>query len=153
MKIKEVMKREVISVKPTDNALDVLNLLFKMQISGLPVIDDQGKLVGMFTEKNVLSFILPSYIEKIGNFIYEEDPKSIKGKFAYLSKMQISQVMRRDVVTAREDSSLCEIAKDMLIRKARRIPVIDETGKVIGIVSRCDILKALSKKAEAAVNA
>ena len=84
MKVKEIMKKNVISVKPEDNAMETLTLLFKMQISGLPVIDGQGKLVGMFTEKDILRSILPSYIEKVGRFVYEENPKSIKNKFKEL---------------------------------------------------------------------
>ncbi|MDI6758949.1 MAG: CBS domain-containing protein [Candidatus Omnitrophota bacterium] len=148
MKIKEIMITDVKSLKPDDNALGALKLLFEMRMSGLPVIDSQKKLVGMFTEKNVLSYILPSYLEKIGKFIYDSDLKSTKRKFTELAKLKVSQLMRREVITAKEDFSLSEAAKDMLLQKARRIPVVDETGKVLGIISRCDILKALIKEAE-----
>jgi len=148
MKVKEIMTKDVVSIKPDDNAQDALALLFKMQISGLPVIDAQGKLVGMFTEKDVLSYILPSYIEKVGRFIYEENPKSTKKKFAELSKIKVSQLMRKLVVTTTEDTTLCEVARVMLTQKARRIPVLDKTGKVAGIVARCDIVSALAKEAE-----
>jgi CBS domain-containing protein len=61
MKVKEIMTKELVSIKPDDNAKDALDILFKMQISGLPVIDTQGRLVGMFTEKDILKQILPSY--------------------------------------------------------------------------------------------
>jgi predicted transcriptional regulator len=148
MKVKDIMSKEVVSVKPEDNALGVLNLLFKMQISGLPVIDAQGKLVGMFTEKDILSYVLPSYIEKVGRFIYEENPKSTKKKFTDLAKVKVSQLMRKDVITTSEETTLCEVARIMLTQKARRIPVLDKTGKVAGIVARCDILKALAKEAD-----
>ena len=148
MKVKDIMSKEVVSVKPEDNALGVLNLLFKMQISGLPVIDAQGKLVGMFTEKDILSYVLPSYIEKVGRFIYEENPKSTKKKFTDLAKVKVSQLMRKDVITTSEETTLCEVARIMLTQKARRIPVLDKTGNVAGIVARCDILKALAKEAD-----
>lgn len=152
MNVKEVMKKDVISLKPEDSVLDALNLLFKMQISGLPVIDAQGKLQGMFTEKNVLSYILPSYIEKVGRFIYEENPKSTKKKFAELSKLRVNELMRREVVTTTEGTNLCEVARIMLTHKARRIPVVDKSGKVLGIIARCDVLRALSKEAEIHIN-
>lgn len=146
MKVKELMTKDVVGIKPDDNAQDALALLSKMQISGLPVIDAQGKLVGMFTEKDVLSYILPSYIEKVGRFIYEENPKSTRKKFAELNKIKVSQLMRKLVVTTTEDTTLCEVARVMLIQKARRIPVLDKSGKVVGIVARCDILSALAKE-------
>lgn len=148
MKIKEIMTREVVSVKPEDNVKDALMVLFKRQISGLPVIDNEGKLVGMFTEKDVLSYILPSYIEKVGRFIYEEDPKSTKKKFMELNNLKVARLMRREVVTTTEDTTLCEAARVMLTQKARRLPVLDKSGKVVGIVARGDILIALEKEAQ-----
>lgn len=150
MKIKEVMTRDVTSISPDITVQEALKLLEKLQISGLPVIDNNNKLVGMFTEKDVLSYILPSYIEKVGRFIYEENPKAVKKKFAELGKIKVRQLMRRDVVTTTEDTALCEVARIMLIQKARRLPVLDKTGKMVGIVARCDILKAFAQEAEAA---
>ncbi|MCX5701907.1 MAG: CBS domain-containing protein [Candidatus Omnitrophica bacterium] len=148
MKIKEIMKKDVASISPDINAKEALDLLQKMEISGLPVIDKEDKLVGMFTEKEALSYILPSYIEKVGRFIYEENPKSIKKKFAELSKIKVSQLMRKEVVVASEDTGLCETARIILTQKARRIVVTDKSGKVLGIVARCDVLKAFSREAE-----
>jgi len=152
MKVKEIMTRDVVSVKADDSVLDALRLLFKMEISGLPVIDASEKLVGMFTEKDVLSHLLPSYIEKVGRFIYEENPKSTKKKFAALTKLKVAQIMRKVVVTTRPDTTLCEAARLILTQKNRRVPVVDETGKMVGIIARCDILKALAKEAELDIN-
>ncbi|MBI5145565.1 MAG: CBS domain-containing protein [Candidatus Omnitrophica bacterium] len=148
MKVKEIMTKDVISLNPEDNVTAALTLLFKMQISGLPVIDAQGKLVGMFTEKDVLSYILPSYIEKVGRFIYEENPKSTKKKFMELDKIKVVQLMRKDVVTTSEETTLSEVARIMLTQKVRRAPVLDKSGKVAGIVARCDVLKAFACEAE-----
>lgn len=147
MKAKEIMTKEVVSIKPEDNAKDALALLFKMQISGLPVIDTQGKLVGMFTEKDVLKQILPSYLDKVGRFIYEENPKSIKKKFQDLINLLVSQLMRKDVITIDTDTSLCEVARLMLTQKIRRIPVLDKEKKLVGIVSREDVVKACAREA------
>jgi CBS domain-containing protein len=147
MKVKEIMSEDVVSIKPDDNAKDALNLLFKMQISGLPVINRQGKLVGMFTEKDILSQILPSYLEKIGRFVYEETPKSIKKKFQDLTNLPVSQLMRKDVITIDDEASLCEVARLMLTQRVRRIPVLNNEKKVVGIVAREDIVKAYAKEA------
>lgn len=147
MKVKEIMVKDVTSISPETGCSEALDLLDKMQISGLPVIDENGKLVGMFTEKDILSYILPSYIERVGRFIYEENPKSTKKKFMELNKIKVRQLMRKDVVTTTEETTLCEAARVMLTQKARRIPVVDKSGKVVGIVARCDILKAFAKEA------
>lgn len=148
MKAQEIMTQDVVSLRQEDNVLDGLNLLFKMKISGLPVVDANARLEGMFTEKDVLSRLLPSYIEKVGKFIYEENPKSTKKKFAELSQVTVGQIMRKEIVTTRPETTLCEVARLMLTQKTRRIPVVDETGKMVGIIARCDILKALAREAE-----
>lgn len=151
MKVKEIMVKDVTSISPETGVDEALDLLEKMQISGLPVIEENGKLAGMFTEKDILSYILPSYIERVGRFIYEENPKSTKKKFMELSKIKVRQLMRKDVVTTTEETTLCEVARIMLTQKARRIPVVDKSGKVVGIVARCDILKAFAKEAEKSI--
>lgn len=146
MKVKEIMVKDVASISPETVAHEALDLLEKMQISGLPVIDENGKLVGMFTEKDILSYMLPSYIGKVGGFIYEENPKSTRKKFMELNKIKVSQLMRKDVVTTTEDTTICEAARVMLTQKARRLPVVDKMDKVVGIVARCDILNAFAKE-------
>ncbi len=148
MKVKEIMTKDVITLKPDVNAKEALEILFKRQISGLPVIDEEGKLIGMFTEKDILTYTLPSYIEKVGRFIYEENPKSTRKKLADLSNINVSQIMRKDVVTVSEDTTLCEVARMMLTKKARRIPVLNNSGKISGIIARGDIVRALVKEAE-----
>ncbi len=147
MKIKEIMTKKITSLSPEMNTKEALELLQEMKISGLPAIDDKNKLVGMFTEKEVLRNILPSYIENVGRFIYEENPKSIKKKFEDLVNSTVSQLMRKDVITVDENASLCEVARLMLVQKVRRIPVLDKEKRMVGIVAREDIIKAYAKEA------
>jgi CBS domain-containing protein len=146
MKVSEIMSQDVVSVKPDDSAKDALALLSKMQISGLPVINEQNKLVGMFTEKEVLAAILPSYVERVGRFMYRENPKAIRHKIAQLGNMKVKELMRKEVATVDEDASLCEVARIMLTQKIRRLPVLNKAGKVIGIVARADIMKGFSRE-------
>ncbi len=146
MQVKEIMTKDVVSVKPDDNAKEALTLLFKMQISGLPVINTQGKLVGMFTEKEVLAKILPSYLEKVGRFMYQENPKAVKQKIRNFENMKVKDVMRQEVIAINEDTTLCEVARTMLVQRARRLIVLNKEKAVVGIVARQDVVKALFKE-------
>ncbi|MBU1125869.1 MAG: CBS domain-containing protein [Candidatus Omnitrophica bacterium] len=148
MKIREIMATNVVSIKPDDNVLDALIILLKREISGLPVMDAQGKLVGMFTEKDIISAILPSYIKKVGKFIYEENPKSTKKKFSEFSAMKVSQLMRHEVIATSEETTLCEAARIMLTQNIRRLPIVDKAGTVVGMIARGDVLSAFAKEAE-----
>ncbi len=142
MKVKEIMTKEVTTISADMEVKEALDLLQRMCISGLPVVGVDGELVGMFTEKEVLGRILPSYINKVGSFIYDENPKSTKKKFAELNTMKVGSIMRKEMVTTREDITLCEATRVMLTQNARRLPVLDDSGRLVGIVSRGDIVKA-----------
>ncbi len=144
MKVRDVMITKVKSVLPESSAKEAMDILVRDEISGLPVIDSDGRLMGMFTEKNILAHVLPSYLEQVGRFVYEEDPKTTKKKFRELANIKVAGLMRREVVTIKEDAALSEAARIMLTQRARRLPVVDNTGRVIGIVARCDILRALA---------
>ena len=148
MKVKEMMSKDINSISPDMDAQEALKLLQKMKISGLPVIDDNHKLIGMFTEKEALSAILPSYIEKVGRFVYQDNPKAVKQKIANFRNMKAKDLMRHQVVTVDEDTNLYEVARIMLTQKIRRIPVINKGKKVVGIVSRGDITRAVFEEEE-----
>ncbi|MBI4974742.1 MAG: CBS domain-containing protein [Candidatus Omnitrophica bacterium] len=143
MKVKEVMTKVVKSLLPNMGAREALDALLNIEISGLPVIDEEGRLIGMFTEKDVLKSILPTYLESVGKFIYADDPKGIKTKVQDLAKIKVKDIMRKDVVTVGEDTALSEVARIMLTHKIRRMPVLNKDGKVVGIVARQDIVKGL----------
>lgn len=143
MKVKEVMSRQIKSFSPETNAKEALDKLLAIEISGLPVIDEQGKLVGMFTEKDILKHILPTYLEQVGRFVYANTPKGIKSKIADLTHVKIKDIMRKEVVTVDEDTSISEVAHIMLTQKVRRIPVLNKEGKVVGVAARQDIIKGL----------
>ncbi len=143
MKVKEVMTKEIKSISPDMSAKAALDMLIEMKISGLPVIDENGKLTGMFTEKEILKNILPSYVHHVGKFEYMENPKGVKTKIANLEKVKVKDIMRRDVTTISEEATLTEAARIILTQKVRRMPVLDREGKIIGIAAREDILKGL----------
>lgn len=146
MKVEDAMIRNVKSVLPDTPVGKAWVLLAENEISGLPVIDKENKLVGMFTEKDIIKYVLPGYIEKVGTFIYKDDPKAIKNKVKeLLCERKVSDVMRREVVTVGPDASLSEVARIILIERIRRIPVVDKEGKVVGIIARGDIVKAFLK--------
>lgn len=143
MKVKDVMTLDVTTLSPDKNAQEALDLLIKMQISGLPVIDENDKLIGMFTEKEILSFILPSYLDSVGSFEYEQNPKAARQKALTLKNLKVKDLARSEVITINEDATLCEAAHIMIMRKARRLPVVNKEKKVVGIICRGDVLRAI----------
>lgn len=125
--------------------MEAINVLSASKISGLPVLDSSGKIIGMFTEKDILKTIMPSYIFQVGKFVYENSSKSIKGKVSKLAENKVADLMRREVVKVLEDADICEVAHIMLTQSVRRILVVDKDDVVVGIVARPDVLSSLLK--------
>ena len=146
-RVKDIMKADIRYLSPDTSALDAFKRLAELEISGLPVIDEKGHLCGMFTEKDVLKSILPSYLKDVGSFIYSEDPKAEIKKMANIGKYKVKDLMRTDVVTVDGETALAEVSKIMLMKNARRIIVVGADKKPIGIIARCDILRAFATEA------
>ena len=147
MKVEDVMSKDVKSILPGTSVSEAIKELKKNKISGLPVIDKNNKLAGMLTEKGIMKYLLPSYISKVGAFVYSNNPKAIKNKVQELmSERKVDDIIRKDVITVSPDTSLSELARIMLIKSVRRVPVLDKSNNVVGIVAREDVLRAFIEK-------
>jgi CBS domain-containing protein len=118
----------------------------RSRTSGLPVLDRRGTVVGVFTEKEVLKAILPSYVKDVGDFIYGEDSKAELKKLCRLEKSKVRDVMRKEVPTVSGETSLTEVSRIMLTRSERRV-VVTRGRKAIGVITRSDVVRALAEEA------
>lgn len=150
MKVRDIMVREIKTLSEDMTAKEAMDILIERRMSGMPVLDKNGKLIGIFTERHILTYILPSYLDKVGAFIYHEDSKAVRNKFAELNDIKVCQLMYKEVHTIPEDTALVEVARVMLIRNTRRLMVVDNSGALVGVVARCDIFKAFLKEIEQA---
>lgn len=142
---KDSMSAKIESIAPDMNAKEALRVLLTSGRSGLPVLDKDGAVVGVFTEKEALSAILPGYVKDVGSFIYGDDSKAAMKKFSHLDGHVVSDLMRTEVPTVTEDTPLAEVSRIMLTRNERRIIVV-RGAKAVGVLTRHDIVKALAEK-------
>lgn len=143
---KDYMSTKIKSVPPDMNARQALRLLIRGKTSGLPVINKAGAVVGVFTEKEVMKSILPSYIKDVGAFIYGGDSKAELKKLSQLDRYRVKDLMRTEVPTVGPDTSLTEVSKIMVTRNERRV-VVTQGKKAVGVITRSDVVRALAKEA------
>ena len=148
MNAKDVMTPSVISTAPDASVSAAAHLMLQNKISGLPVIDSSGKLVGIVTEGDFLrrSEIgtqrrRPRWIE------FFVGPGRLADEYSRSSGRTISDVMTHDIYTVDSDASLEHIVRVMERHRIKRVPVV-EGGKVIGIVTRANLLHALASIAD-----
>ena len=146
LKVADLMTRDVFTVPPEMSVKEVAKLLFEKEISGLPVVDADRKIIGMITEKDLIAMALPNYLEKLGDFDFILDEEPFLKKIADADKVKVKDIMRKEVLCVKEEALVPEVARLMIVNKVRRIPVLDKDKKLVGIIARADIVKEIARK-------
>jgi CBS domain-containing protein len=147
MQVKDVMTRNVISVGPEESVLKAARLMLQNRISGLPVIDKDGELVGIVTEGDFLrrSEIgtqrrRPKWLEFIVG------PGRLAEDYVHASGRKVDEIMTLDPCVVGEDDSLEKVVTLMQRRRVKRLPVMRD-GRIVGIVSRANLMHGLASLA------
>lgn len=147
MQINEVMTTEVITVSTEDSVEKCAKLLQENNISGLPVVDKAGKLVGMITEGDLIRrasrIEAPGYLEILGGLIYLGSPNKFVNELQRAMALEAGKMMSKNVITVKPGENLEKAATLMVNNNINRLPVVDDDGALVGIVSRRDIMKHL----------
>jgi CBS domain-containing protein len=147
MRAHQIMTRSVISVTPETSIVDAANLMLQRHVSGLPVIDAQGKLVGIVSEGDFLRRSEIGTQRKRRNWLrFILGPGTSASDFVGEHGRKVSEVMTTSPVTINEDTALAEIADLMETKNIKRLPVV-RGDKVVGIVSRASLLQAVASLA------
>ncbi len=120
----DIMARSELTLSPETDIYRVIQLLLKHRLSGAPVVDAEGRLVGILTEKDCLQVLAGE-------------------AFDGLPEGHVQDYMTRDVDTLTPTASLYDIVDRFLGKAYRKLPVVDDQGRVIGQVSRRDTLRAM----------
>jgi CBS domain-containing protein len=143
MKVSDVMTRRVISVTPEASIVEAIRLMTGNHISGLPVIDQEGKLVGMVSEGDFLRRAeLETEHRRSVWFDAIFGPAQSATEFVHSHGLKVDDVMTREPAFVLEGSSLAEVVHLMETRRIKRLPVL-RGARVVGIVSRANLLRAL----------
>ncbi len=121
LKAKDLMTKEVITVNEEMSVVDLAKILCENKISGVPVVDKDKKLVGVVTEKDLI------------NIIFSGNVRNTK----------VGDIMSRNIIKFTPDTDIDKIALAISEKNVRRVIIVDDKDKVVGIVSRRDIIKIL----------
>lgn len=145
--IQDIMTKPAVCVHPDTSLLEASKLLYERGFSGVPVTDDVGKLVGILTEYDMIAhesvMHLPTLQKVMADLpVYSKDAAIFKENIKQLEAITVKDVMNTDPLVLVEDSSPQDVIS--LFRshhKVNPVPVVNQARKVIGIVSRFDIIK------------
>lgn len=132
----DVMTRDVVGLSGNCSVFEAAQTLVDRCLSGAPVVDDTGKLIGVVTEEDVVALL------------YEDDSEDLTSSLVGASVLGSPLVTRR-VVSVRPDTPLPDIMRLLMLKRIKRVPVLADDGEVVGIVSRRDILRSKLAQVEA----
>ena len=147
MRAKDIMQRQVIFVRNEEVLMEVINILMQHQISGVPVINENNQLVGVVSEKDLMTkeqgLNISSYMTVMTSILSIDGKKQLIQSRERLQKATAEEVMSTPAFAVHEDATVEEIVSLMMNRRINRIPVIDNDNKLIGIIGRTDLLPLL----------
>jgi len=148
--VADVMSRDPITVSPESPLKDAIKILAERQISGLPVVDDQSKLIGVISESDLMwqetGVTPPAFIMLLDSVIYLENPARYDRELHKALGQTVGEVMTKEAITVPPDKSLKDAAQLMHDRHIRRLPVVDSAKKLIGILTRGDIIRYMASQ-------
>ncbi|MCR3922087.1 MAG: CBS domain-containing protein [Firmicutes bacterium] len=147
MQVKDIMTTEVITVHKETTIKEVARLLIEHRISGLPVVDEEKRLIGVVTEGDLIyadkKLHAPAFTEILGGVIFFENPKQMGEDLQKMTAYKVSGIMTTEVFSVREDAAVEDAATIMVEKGINRVPVVTKDKTLVGIVSRQDIIRSM----------
>jgi CBS domain-containing protein len=146
MQVKNVMTKRVVTVGPRTLLKDVARLLVSKRVSGLPVVDEDGSVLGVVSEGDILvkERGRPGRGSLLDHLLEVDGQQPLKH-----SARDAADAMTSPAITIRPERPIAEAAGLMLDRCVNRLPVVDHKGKLVGIVTRADLVRAFVREDEA----
>ncbi|MFJ7856456.1 CBS domain-containing protein [Peribacillus sp. NPDC097206] len=149
MLVKDYMIKEVYVARPNFTLKEIMGLFIENKVGGVPVVDDQDKLLGMVSDGDILRYLAPAEESVKGYYTYITilPGENLDEKVASKMNDKVSQIIKNKKITKLSpEDPLSDLIKVISKHHFKKIPVVDERNKVVGIISRGDALRALYKE-------
>lgn len=145
--VRDLMTPHVLSVRPEQSLGDVARMMMDKDVRALPVVDDNGSLVGMVTHRELLKYLIPDYLQKTKSGKFRALPAGMAAGGGHQSSgdprgLPVKDVMSRAVLCVSEEQTLSDVANLMNNKDVDRFPVVRE-GVVVGFLTRADLIRRL----------
>jgi len=142
MQAQDIMRSEVLCVSETSTLRELSHAFRRYGVTTLAVVDEQGRLVGMVNEEDLLRAMMPSYSELYDDLNYMQDFEYLEDRAQEVSNLPVRNIMIRGTISVPPKAPLLRLISLFLLKSYSHIPVV-EGGKIIGVVTRTDICELL----------
>lgn len=147
MKARDYMSGDVVSVGRAANMAEIVAILNKHHVSGVPVVDEEGRLLGVVTHEELINVFIPHYFSMFDDLAFLDDLGAIETQT--MAEIEPSLFLAEDVmvaepVTVKPETSIMKVAALLLNKRLVFLPVVDEEGRVVGVLNRGDVSRAFT---------
>jgi CBS domain-containing protein len=144
----DIMSKKIYSVHQDTEIADLAKMFVENNVNAMPVVDDEGTLVGIVSQTDLVEqdkpLHIPTVISLFDWVIYLESPKKFAEEVRKVTARKVGEICTRDVVTCTPDTPVATIASLMVDNKAYLVPVVAE-GEMLGVVARLDIIRSMGQ--------
>ena len=142
----DIMTRDVITVTAETTIRELAEIMTRHRIGSVPVVDDKGALIGIVTESDLIeqdkNFHIPTVISLFDWVIYLESEKKFEKELKRMTGQTVGDIYTKEAMTVEPQTTISEIADIMCDKRIHSLPVVD-AGKLVGIVSRIDLIRSM----------
>ena len=146
--VAEIMTANPTTISPEASLEEAIQILAEKEISGLPVVNEQGELVGIISETDLTwqatGVEAPPYVMFLDSVIYLQNPTKHNQEIHKALGQTVGEAMSDRPTTVKGNQLVREAAKIMHDKKVRRLPVVDDNSKLIGMITQGDVIKMMA---------
>jgi CBS domain-containing protein len=140
--VRDIMVEKVISASPDHSLKDVANLLYQHRIGSMPVVAEDGRVVGIISNRDLIKAALPDYRTLIENIAMSPDVEPFDEFLKQEDRIKVREMMDEEFSTAHEDTPVVELAAMMLFKDLRLVPVV-RGDRLVGVVVTSDLVSKI----------
>lgn len=144
---KDIMTRQVITVTPELSVRELATLLLTHKIGGAPVVDGEGKLLGVVTESDLIdqgkNVHIPTVVSILDSFLVLENPNRMDQEFKKMLGRTVGDICAKELVTVNEETLLSDIATIMSEKRVHTLPVV-AAGELVGVIGKTDLIRSIT---------
>lgn len=142
-KIRDIMETDVYTVSENATIREVIQVLVDRKTNGLPIVNDDNKVVGFISDGDIMKFIAkqnPRIIDMTSFITVWYDTESFEAKLEDLMELNVMELATTKIVSVEANVDVDEVARVLGEKKIKKVPVLDD-GKLVGVINRGDILR------------
>ena len=143
MKVREIMTKDLTAEEKTIPVRELIFILNSADMSNMPIVDEEGRLIGIISEKDLIKAALPGYFEMLHSTSFIPDMNQLAKKLVQIADDAIEKYMQFDFICVEEDDDDLQAADLIIRRNLKSLPVVDKEGRLVGVVKRIDLLEHL----------